>query len=79
MTTGSNISPSIDVQDIKNLVALIDLAAQRGAFKGPELSHVGAVFDRITTALQNASQPKSYQPSVVTSSFFIPEIGNKNE
>lgn len=86
--TSSTSQPSrplpINVQDIHNLLVLIDLAAQRGAFKGAELSHVGAIFDRITKAMENI-MPKDQASDSGINGFsskitpaFLPEIGNKN-
>jgi hypothetical protein len=86
MSEKSTVDPTIDVNDIRNLLGLIDLAAQRGAFKGVELSHVGAIFDRITDKIQLAAAsqsthtPNTKQPfsSEVTPSF-LPNIGNSND
>jgi hypothetical protein len=44
---------SISVVDLQNLLAIIDLATQRGAFRGGELSQVGQLFDRLTQFLQS--------------------------
>ena len=40
-------APSVTLTDISNAVRIIDAAAERGAFKGNELSQVGAVRDRL--------------------------------
>lgn len=42
----------ITVADLGNLHAIVDLAAQRGAFRGAELSQVGVVFDKLTAFLE---------------------------
>lgn len=42
----------ITVADLGSLHAIVDLAAQRGAFRGAELAQVGAVFDKLTTFLE---------------------------
>lgn len=39
-------APSITVQDVAALLQIVDAAAQRGAFRGEELSSVGAVRDK---------------------------------
>ena len=48
----------ITLNDIANVVRIIDVASQRGAFRGPELSQVGTVHDRLMKFLE-ANQPKS--------------------
>ena len=46
-------APSISIQDLQNLLIVVDLATQRGAFRGPELSQVGALFDKINQFVQS--------------------------
>jgi hypothetical protein len=46
----------ITVQDLGNLHAIVDLAAQRGAFRGSELAQVGAVFDKLTAFLEAVAE-----------------------
>lgn len=41
----------ITVADLDALHRIVDLAAQRGAFRGAELAQVGAVYDKLTTFL----------------------------
>ena len=41
----------ITVADLDSLRVIVDLAAQRGAFHGAELTQVGAVYDKLTTFL----------------------------
>ena len=41
----------ITVADLDALRAIVNLAATRGAFRGPELSQVGAVYDKLTAFL----------------------------
>ena len=48
----------ITLNDIANVVRIIDVASQRGAFRGPELSQVGTVHDRLMKFLE-ANQPKT--------------------
>ena len=42
---------SIGLQDLQVLAQIVDLASQRGAFRGNELTQVGAVFDKLSTFL----------------------------
>lgn len=51
-TAETQEAPSIGLPDIANALRIIDAAAERGAFRGPELSQVGAVRDRIATFLE---------------------------
>lgn len=55
---------SIGLQDLQLLAQIVDLASQRGAFKGNELTQVGTVFDKLTTFLnfvaeQNAANEEA--------------------
>jgi len=42
---------SIGLQDLQLLAQIVDLASQRGAFRGNELTQVGAAFDKLSTFL----------------------------
>ena len=42
----------ITLTDIANVVKIIDKASQRGAFRGPELSQVGSVHDKLMKFLE---------------------------
>jgi hypothetical protein len=37
----------INLQDMKNIIVLIDLCTQRGAFRGAELSSIGQLYEKI--------------------------------
>lgn len=41
----------ITVADLDTIKNIIDLACTRGAFRGSEVSQVGAVFDKLTSFL----------------------------
>ena len=47
--------PSVTINDIAFLVQIIEIVAQRGAFKAEELSTVGAVYDKVKAFLANAT------------------------
>lgn len=47
----------INIIDLQNVVKIIDAAAERGAFKGNELTSVGVVRDRIASFVV-ANMPK---------------------
>lgn len=44
--------PSIQLVDLANALRIIDAAAERGAFRGDELSQVGMVRDKIAAFLE---------------------------
>jgi len=74
--------PSISVQDLQALLMAIDLASSRGAYRGPELSQVGHVFDKLNQFLKgvlpaNDSQtPQPVpQPVMPMTPPFSPKIG----
>ena len=46
---------SISIADLQNLLIVIDLATTRGAFRGPELSQVGQVFDKLNQFVQSVT------------------------
>ena len=43
----------ITVADLDTIKNIIDLACTRGAFRGAELSQVGAVYDKLNTFLES--------------------------
>ena len=43
----------ITVADLDALRGIVDVAAQRGAFRGAELAQVGAVYNKLTTFLNS--------------------------
>ena len=53
-TTPDN-SPTITISDLQNVLVLIDLASNRGTFRGAELSSVGSLYERIQAFVQAIS------------------------
>lgn len=47
----ANIPESISLQDLQVLLQIVDLASSRGAFRGAELTQVGAIFDKLNAFL----------------------------
>lgn len=43
----------VTLTDLQNVLVVIDLASNRGAFRGPELAPVGALYDKINRFLQS--------------------------
>jgi hypothetical protein len=58
--------PNLGVQDIVALLNIVDIASRRGAFRGEELSSVGAVFDKVTAFLKASGAIK--EPTADTGS-----------
>ena len=57
-------APSITLTDIAFLVQIVEIVAQRGAFRADELSSVGAVYDKVKAFIvANTAQPAPEQPT----------------
>ena len=54
------VPPSVTINDIAFLVQIVEIVAQRGAFKAEELSTVGAVYDKVKAFIV-ANTPKAAQ------------------
>lgn len=50
---------SISLNDLQTLANIVDLASQRGAFRGNELTQVGAVFDKLSSFLQQVAEAQA--------------------
>ena len=46
---------NLSLQDLNGLLTVVDLASSRGAFRGAELTQVGAVYDKLFTFLKAVS------------------------
>ena len=55
------MSNQLSIADLASLHSLIAAAAERGAFKANELSHVGAVFDRLDAFLKQIKEQQVKQ------------------
>jgi len=55
-TQEASVPESISLQDLQVLLQIVDLASSRGAFRGPELTQVGAIFDKLNAFLTFISQ-----------------------
>ena len=49
--------PNLNIGDLQSIIKIIDACSERGAFKGNEMTSVGAVRDRIA-AFAEANAPK---------------------
>jgi len=50
---GSEKKPSLNIQDLVNVLQVISTCSQRGAFRADELSSVGGLHDRLYAFLQS--------------------------
>lgn len=60
--TNNEEAPGVGLGDLVAVLKIIDVASERGAFKGAELSSVGAVRDKIA-AFVDANAPKQEDES----------------
>lgn len=49
--------PELKLSDLQHTLQIIDVAATRGAFRGPELSGVGTVRDRLAAFVTHMTPP----------------------
>jgi len=54
---------NLSLQDLQNLLIIVDLATQRGAFRGNELGQIGMVFDRVSQFLKATLPPAEENPA----------------
>ena len=45
---------AITLNDMKNMVMVLDICTQRGAFRANELTSIGQLFDRLNTFVTDA-------------------------
>lgn len=55
-------APSISLNDISFLIQIIEIVAQRGAFKAEEMTQVGAVYDKVKAFVVASSPQAAQQP-----------------
>jgi hypothetical protein len=51
----------LTIADLASIHTLIDAACTRGAFKAPEMSRVGEIYDKLTRFLEAAKQQTQEQ------------------
>jgi len=59
--TTEEVNVTLTVQDLTLIANIVDLAVQRGAFKGAEVKTVGSAFEKLVEVL------KAIAPEQVTS------------
>ena len=67
---------SISLQDLQTLLQIVDLSSQRGAFRGAEMTQVGAIFYKLNTLLTYvAEQQAASEEGAEESEGDAPETG----
>lgn len=59
-------APTIGIVDLQNLLKIVDAAAERGAFRGNELTAVGTVRDKVQTFLDSLPKPEGEEAAAET-------------
>ena len=62
------IPESIGLQDLQLLAQIVDLASQRGALRGNELTQVGVVFDKLNAFLGYVGEQQAQAAEAQTES-----------
>jgi hypothetical protein len=63
----------ITIADLDTIKNIIDLACTRGAFRGAEVSQVGAVFDKLTAFLNAVIEQAKAQEQANTDDVSKPQ------
>jgi hypothetical protein len=53
----ASVTPELTIQDLNNIRSIIDVAAQRGAFRAAEFAAVGTTFNKLNDFLNAVSPP----------------------
>lgn len=56
---GTAVPESISLNDLQLLLQIVDLASKRGAFGGPELTQVGAIYDKLNSFLSYVAEQQA--------------------
>jgi len=56
-----NDSTQFTIADLAGIRGIIDLACQRGAFRGEEMKDVGLIYERLTNFIVQAQQAAEAQ------------------
>lgn len=58
-TPTPNPDQTITLVEIQNILAVVDLASSRGAFRGPELEQIGQLYNKFKRFIEAATQQPS--------------------
>lgn len=64
--TAETTAPTIGIVDLQNALKIIDAAAERGAFRGNELTAVGTVRDKINAFLEALPKDETAEDAAET-------------
>lgn len=53
--SASSPVPQLTLSDLVNMLQIVEAATSRGAFKAPELSTIGGVYDRVSAYVKHVS------------------------
>lgn len=57
-------APNLTLQDLANIKSIVDIAAQRGAFKAGEMAAVGVIYNKLSLFLDSvAGKDKEKDPA----------------
>jgi len=59
---------TITINDVMAMCQIINLAASRGAFRGDELTEVGAIYDRLSSMIESVQTATQIDSSHTTPS-----------
>jgi hypothetical protein len=51
----------LNQMDLNNIIAIIDMATQRGVFKGADLAPVGQLYEKIKSLIDTATTNKEVE------------------
>jgi hypothetical protein len=55
VAAGAQTPPALNINDLKNLLMIIDLATKRGSFQPKEFSLIGDVYNRVDAFISATS------------------------
>ena len=70
---------SISLRDLDQIAQIIDLATTRGAFRGQELSTIGALYDKLATFLNSVKEQQEAAKAAAEAEEAPVEEENKSE
>jgi hypothetical protein len=56
----ASTAPQLGINDLKNLLACVDMASRRGAYPANEMSAVGAIYDRVNAFLTSLTAANAH-------------------
>lgn len=69
--------PQITLVDLQNTLRIVDVAAERGAFKGGELTSVGSVRDKLFAFLEASLPKEAVEAEAETETALAPKAKTK--